>query len=71
MRPDIDVTLSSVQRVEIELQVGAQDQRVEVVGGSSMLSVTGTQEHGISPETLNQLPLLMNSGPRAAAALPR
>jgi hypothetical protein len=68
VRPDIDVTLSSVQRVEIELQVGAQDQRVEVVGGSSMLSVTGTQEHGISPETLNQLPLLMNSGPRAAAA---
>ena len=33
-----------------------------------MLSVTGTQEHGISPETLNQLPLLMNSGPRAAAS---
>ena len=59
VRPDIDVTLSSVQRVEIELQVGAQDQRVEVIGGSSMLSVTGTQEHGISPETLNQLPLLM------------
>ena len=68
VRPNIDVTLSSVQRVEIELQVGAQDQRVEVVGGSSILSVTGTQEHGISPETLNQLPLLMNSGPRAAAS---
>ena len=40
---------------------------MEVVGGSSVLSVTGTQEHGIAPETLNQLPLLMNSGPRAAA----
>ena len=33
MQPNIDVTLSSVQRVEIELPVGAQDQRVEVVGG--------------------------------------
>ena len=66
--PDIDVTLSSVQRVEITLPIGAQDSRVEVVGGSSILSVTGTQEHGIAPETLNQLPLLMNSGPRAAAA---
>ena len=66
--PDIDVTLSSVQRVEITLPIGQQDSRVEVVGGSSMLSVTGTQEHGIAPETLNQLPLLMNSGPRAAAA---
>ena len=66
--PDIDVTLSSVQRVEITLPIGQQDSRVEVVGGSSILSVTGTQEHGIAPETLNQLPLLMNSGPRAAAA---
>lgn len=65
---DIDVTLSSVQRVEIMLSVGAQEQRIEVIGGSSVLSVTGTQEHGIAPETLNQLPLLMNSGPRAAAS---
>jgi outer membrane receptor protein involved in Fe transport len=67
-RPDIDVTLSSVQRVDITLPIGAQETHIEVVGGSSVLSVTGTQEHGISPETLNQLPLLMNSGPRAAAA---
>ena len=41
---------------------------VEVVGGSSVLSTSGTQEHGISPETLQELPLLMNSGPRAAAS---
>ncbi|MDP9324726.1 MAG: carboxypeptidase-like regulatory domain-containing protein, partial [Acidobacteriota bacterium] len=67
-RPDIDVTLSSVQRVDITLPIGTQQTHVEVIGGSSVLSVTGTQEHGISPETLNQLPLLMNSGPRAAAS---
>jgi hypothetical protein len=65
--PDVEVTLSSTQRVEITLPLGAQETRIEVVGGSSVLSVTPTQEHGISPETLNQLPLLMNSGPRAAA----
>jgi hypothetical protein len=65
--PDIEVTLSSVQRVEITLPIGTQEQKIEVVGGSSVLSVTGAQEHGISPETLQQLPLLMNSGPRAAA----
>ena len=65
--PDIEVTLSSVQRVEITLPIGTQEQKIEVIGGSSMLSVTATQEHGISPETLQQLPLLMNSGPRAAA----
>ena len=56
------------QRVEMTLPVGTQEQRIEVLGGSSVLATTQTQEHGISPETLQQLPLLMNSGPRAAAA---
>ncbi len=65
--PDIEVTLSSVQRVEITLPIGTQEQKIEVIGGASILSQTATQEHGISPETLQQLPLLMNSGPRAAA----
>src|SRR5262245_20589300 len=65
---NIDVTLSSKQRVEITLPVGTQEQRVEVLGGSSVLATKETQEHGISPETLQQLPLLMSSGPRAAAS---
>ena len=67
--PGIDVTLSSVQRLDVELPVGTQTERVEVVGGSSVLSTTGTQEHGISPETLGQLPLIMNSGPRVFCKL--
>jgi hypothetical protein len=54
--PKIEVTLSSTQRVEIMLPVAGPGE-VEVIGGSSVLSVTATQEHGISPETLNQLPL--------------
>jgi hypothetical protein len=66
--PDIDVTLGSVQGVEITLPIGAQGERVEVVGGSSVLGTTATQEHGIAPETLQQLPLLFGSGPRAAAS---
>ena len=49
------------------LPVGTQEQRVEVVGGSSVLGTTGTQEHGISPETLQQLPLMFDSGPRSSA----
>ena len=49
------------------LPVAGAQEKIEVIGGSSVLSVTATQEHGISPETLNQLPLLLNSGPRAAA----
>jgi hypothetical protein len=66
--PKVEVTLSSTQRVEIVLPVAGAQEKIEVLGGSSVLSVTATQEHGISPETLNQLPLLMNSGPRAAAS---
>jgi hypothetical protein len=65
--PDIDVTLGTVHRLEVTLNVGAQEQKVEVVGGSSVLAASATQEHGITPETLQQLPLQMTSGPRSAA----
>jgi len=64
---NIDVTLSSTQRVDIALEVGGQSERVEVMAGSSVLASTATQEHGISPETLQQLPLAFNTGPRAVA----
>jgi len=67
--PAVDVTLSSLQRVEVVLPVGAQEQRVEVTAGTSILTYnSGTQEHGITPETLQQLPLLFGSGPRSAAS---
>ncbi len=65
--PDVDVTLGTVQRLDIELTIGAQEQKVEVIGGSSVLGATATQEHGITPETLQELPLQMTSGPRSAA----
>ena len=65
--PDVEVTLGSQVRVDVSLTAGGVTERVEVLGGTSVLATTATQEHGIAPETLNQLPLLMNSGPRAAA----
>jgi hypothetical protein len=66
-RPNIEVTLGSVQRVDISVGVGVVEQSVEVVGGSSVLHYTGTQDHGIAPETLQELPLLVNGGPRSSA----
>jgi hypothetical protein len=63
----VEVTLSSTQRVDIGLEVGGQQERVEVTAGSSVLASTPAQEHGISPETLQQLPLAFNTGPRAVA----
>jgi len=65
--PNIDVTLGSVQRVDVVVAVGALEQSVDVIGGSSVLHYTGTQDHGIAPETLQELPLLVNGGPRSSA----
>ncbi|MPY90716.1 MAG: hypothetical protein GEU99_22705 [Luteitalea sp.] len=66
--PDIGVTLSSLQRMDIELQASGQQERVEVTAAPSVLSYnSGTQAHGITPETLQQLPLLFASGPRSSA----
>jgi hypothetical protein len=64
---DVVVPLSTQVRVDVTLPVGGLEDRVEVTSGTSVLNTTATQEHGITPETLQQLPLLMNSGPRAAA----
>ena len=64
---DLVITLSSQSRADVVLPVGTLEQRVEVVGGSSVLSTTGTQQHGISPETLQKLPLMFDSGPRSSA----
>jgi len=61
------VPLGTQVRADVTLPVGGLQDRVEVTSGTSVLNTTATQEHGITPETLQQLPLLMNSGPRAAA----
>src|SRR4051812_43726282 len=65
--PDAEVTLGQQLRVDITIKAGGLAESVEVIGGSSVLGTTAAQEHGIAPETLNQLPLLFNTGPRAAA----
>src|SRR5918994_6478858 len=65
--PDVVVTLGQQLRVDIDLTAGGVAETVEVTGGSSVLGTTAPQEHGIAPETINQLPLLFGTGPRAAA----
>ena len=66
--PDIEVTLGSQLRVDVTLPVGAQDR--ERRGGRRVVGA----RHDRRPRSTasrrrrcNQLPLLMNSGPRAAA----
>jgi len=64
---DVVVPLSTQVRLDVVLAVGGLQDTVTVSSAASLLNTTATQEHGITPETLQQLPLLMNSGPRAAA----
>ena len=63
---NIEVTLSSTQRVEIGLDIGGQSEKVEVTAGSSILSSTSTQEHGISPKRYSSFPLLPERSRTAA-----
>jgi carboxypeptidase family protein len=65
---DIVVPLSTQVRLDITLAIGGLQDTVTVSSAASLLNTTATQEHGITPETLQQLPLLMNSGPRSAAS---
>jgi Carboxypeptidase regulatory-like domain len=65
--PDIVVTLSTQVRLDVELPVRGTEETVDVTAGPSLLGTTGTQQHGIAPETLSQLPLVFDSGPRSSA----
>ena len=68
--PDAEVTLGQQLRVDISLTAGGVAESVEVIGGSSVLGTTATQEHGIAPETLNQLPLCSAPGHGPPRRLP-
>jgi hypothetical protein len=65
---DVVVPLSTQVRLDVVLAIGGLQDTVTVSSAASLLNTTATQEHGITPETLQQLPLLMNSGPRSAAS---
>ena len=49
------------------MSLGGQTEQIEVVGASTMQYDSGSHEDGISPETLQDLPLVFNSGPRSSA----
>ncbi len=62
--PDVVVPLGTQVRLDIDLPVGGLEDRVEVSSASSVLNTTATQEHGITPETLQQLPLTFGTAVR-------
>ncbi|HUL79781.1 MAG TPA: carboxypeptidase-like regulatory domain-containing protein [Vicinamibacteria bacterium] len=64
----IEVNLNADVRLDVSLGLGSQSESIEVIAETSTLSYdSGSHEDGITPETIQQLPLMFSGGPRAAA----
>ena len=69
VQKNVEVTLNADVRLDVSLSLGSQTESVEVVAETSTLNYdSGAHEDGIAPDTLQQLPIQLTSGPRAAAA---
>ena len=69
LQRNIEVNLNADVRLDVSLSLGSQTESVEVVAETSTLNYdNGAHEDGIAPDTLQQLPIQLTSGPRAAAA---
>jgi hypothetical protein len=64
----IRVALGSAVRVDVKLEIGAQTERIEIVGSSAICFDSGAREDGIAPDTLERLPLLVSGTVRSSAA---
>jgi len=64
----IRLNLGDKFRIDVKLEVGAAQQTVEVMANASPLNFENAeQKGGISPETMGELPLMVNNGVRSAA----
>jgi hypothetical protein len=69
LQKNVEVNVNSDVRLDVTLTVGGTSEQVEVVAETSTLAYdSGAHEEGIAPETLSQLPIQFNTGPRAAAS---
>ena len=64
----ISVLLNQVVRLDVRLQVGTATETVTVQENASPLDFeTSTRQEGVSPKTINELPLLVSGAPRTSA----
>ncbi|GAB4116010.1 MAG: hypothetical protein Kow001_16870 [Acidobacteriota bacterium] len=65
----IELAINQKARINIVLQVGEVTETVEVIGAPSQLNFeNATREEGISPDTLQKLPLLVSGTVRSSAS---
>lgn len=64
----IELNINVRARVEIILQIGARSEQIEVVASPTLMNFESpTREGGIDPDTLGELPLMMDAQIRSAA----
>ncbi|HVX67574.1 MAG TPA: carboxypeptidase regulatory-like domain-containing protein, partial [Bryobacteraceae bacterium] len=64
----IKLNLGDKYRLDIKLEVGAAQQVIEVTANASPLNFENAeQKGGVAPETMGELPLMVNNGVRSAA----
>jgi hypothetical protein len=68
LQRNIEVSPNGNVRLDVALTLGAQTEEVEVVAETSTLNYdNAAHEDGIAPDTLAQLPLMFQTGPRSSA----
>jgi hypothetical protein len=66
----ITLVANETVRVDAKLQIGQATQTVEVQANASPLNFdNAVHQEGVSPETINQLPLVVSGGPRNSAQI--
>ena len=66
----IILTINSVGRADVTLQVGAQSETVTIQGDNTLINFeNATQQGGVPPDTLNNLPIVVGNAPRSSISL--
>jgi hypothetical protein len=70
LQKGIVLTLNEIGRVEVQLKVGGATDTVTVIGDASLINFeNATQQGGLAPDTLNNLPLVVGGAPRSSMSL--
>src|SRR5437879_1482052 len=70
VQKDIVLTINQFGRADATLKVGATSETVTVEGENTLINFdTGTLQAGADPETVKDLPLIVEGKPRSSAAL--
>jgi len=66
----IELAVNQSARVTVHLPIGKADETVEVIGDASLINYENqTLEGGVSPEALQDFPLVVSGGPRSSVAV--